>query len=143
MLGIYAYPSNSRAFYRLKLNLWIPEIDPINFSTYRSSHSQMSQNILHYSQKNSCVGVLFNFIKKRLQHRVYTCEYFDVFKNSRFHRTPLVAASAPNCGNLTLLREINPYSYLSPDDFSLLMLLNIVFVQKTSSRRFSRKTISW
>ena len=97
--------------------------------------------IIH--RKTAVLESFFNFIKKRLQHRVYTCEYFDVFKNSRFHRTPLVAASAPNCGNLTLLREINPYSYLSPDDFSLLMLLNIVFVQKTSSRRFSRKTISW
>ena len=36
----------------------------------------------------------FNFIKKRVQQRCFSCEYFEIFKNSFFDGTPLVAASA-------------------------------------------------
>ena len=34
-----------------------------------------------------------NFIKKRLKHWVFSCEYYKIFKNSIFYRTLLVAAS--------------------------------------------------
>ena len=36
------------------------------------------------------------FTKKRLQHRCFSCEYCEIFKNSCFYRTSPLAASALN-----------------------------------------------
>ena len=38
--------------------------------------------------------ISINFIKKETQARVFSCEFCEIFKNTSFHRTPLVAASA-------------------------------------------------
>ena len=54
-------------------------------------------------KEKTCVGIslliklhtldLQHYLKKTIQ--VFSCEYCDVFRNSIFYRTPLVAASAP------------------------------------------------
>ena len=38
--------------------------------------------------------ILINFSKKETLTRVFSCEFCEIFKNTSFHRTPLVAASA-------------------------------------------------
>ena len=38
--------------------------------------------------------ILINFIKKETLAWVFSCEFCEIFKNTSFHRTPLVAASA-------------------------------------------------
>ena len=49
---------------------------------------EISQN----SQENSCARVVCNFIKKETLARVFSCEFFEISKNTFFYRTPLVAA---------------------------------------------------
>ena len=54
-----------------------------------------------YVQENTCGGIslfnkvaghqAYNFIKKRTQ-QLFSSEYYEIFKNSIFHRTPPVAA---------------------------------------------------
>ena len=48
-----------------------------------------------YSEKSTFVAGLqgCNSVKKRLQTQVFSCEYYEIFKNSFFYRHPLVAAS--------------------------------------------------
>ena len=56
-----------------------------------------------YSQENNCVGVS-SFIKllasslqlyyKETPTQMFSCEFCEIFKNTFFQRTPLVAASA-------------------------------------------------
>ena len=58
---------------------------------------EISQN----SQENTCAKVYFliianvacNFIKKETLAQVFSCEFCEIYKNTFFHRTPLVAAS--------------------------------------------------
>ena len=56
---------------------------------------EISQN----SQENTCARVsfsiklqAFNFIKKETLAQVFSCEFFDISKNTFFDRAPLVAA---------------------------------------------------
>ena len=58
----------------------------------------MSQN----SQENTCARVSFliklqawdNFIKKEIQAQMFSCKFYEIFKNTFFYKTPhLVAAS--------------------------------------------------
>ena len=35
----------------------------------------------------------YNFIKKETLTQVFSCEFFEIFKNTFFYRTPSVAAS--------------------------------------------------
>ena len=50
-----------------------------------------------------------NFIKKRLQHRCFCCEFCDIFENNLFYRIPLVAAFRVNrrCPLWKLLEACN------------------------------------
>ena len=54
-------------------------------------------NISKYSQENACVGVSFLFFFQdyyvETPTQVFSCEYFEIFKNSFLYRTPLVADS--------------------------------------------------
>ena len=51
---------------------------------------EISQN----SQENTCARVSFlNFIKKETLAQVFSCKFFQNFKNNFFYRTPLEAAS--------------------------------------------------
>ena len=52
---------------------------------------EISQN----SQGNICARVSFSikFIKKEALAQVFSCEFWNIFKNIFFHRTPPVAAS--------------------------------------------------
>ena len=43
--------------------------------------------------KQSCRREASNFIKKEALAQVFSCEFCEIFKNTFFHRTPLVAAS--------------------------------------------------
>ena len=49
---------------------------------------EISQN----SQENSCARVACNFIKKETLAQVFSCEFYEISKNTFFYRTPLVAA---------------------------------------------------
>ena len=60
---------------------------------------EISQN----SQENTCARVCFltklqasvwNFIKEETLALVFSCEFYEVSRNTFFHRIPLVAASA-------------------------------------------------
>ena len=42
---------------------------------------------------NKVAGLTCNFIKKEALGQVFSCEFCEIFKNSFFYRTPLVAAS--------------------------------------------------
>ena len=51
------------------------------------------------SQENTCVGVFFliklracNFSKRETPTQVFPYEFYEIFKNAFFHRTPPVAA---------------------------------------------------
>ena len=74
---------------------------------YRSSHQRCTVKkvllkISQNSQENTCARVSFliklqaeacNFIKKETLAQVFSCEFCEIFKNTFFRRTPLVAAS--------------------------------------------------
>ena len=54
----------------------------------------MTQNLL----ENTCARVSFlkTLLKKRLSlAQLFSCEFREIFKNTVFYRTPLVAASYP------------------------------------------------
>ena len=50
------------------------------------------------SQENNCVRVCFliNVIKKETLAQVFSCEFYEIPKNTFSYRTPPVAASQPN-----------------------------------------------
>ena len=52
-------------------------------------------NISQISQENTCVTVSFliKLIKKETLAQLFSCEICEIFKNTFFYRTPLVAAS--------------------------------------------------
>ena len=66
---------------------------------------EISQN----SQENTCARVSLliklqasNFIKKETLAQVFSCEFCESYKNTFFHRTPLVSASVQNIEGLTM-----------------------------------------
>ena len=62
--------------------------------------------IFLYSVQEKLQSGACNFIKnKRPWHRVFSCEFCEISKNTFFHRTPLVAASASGfIQDLTLIQ---------------------------------------
>ena len=58
----------------------------------RSFMKKVFLKFLQNSQENTCARVSF-FIKKEALVQVFSHEFFKIFKNTLFHRTPLVAAS--------------------------------------------------
>ena len=66
----------------------------------RCSVKKVFLEILQDSQENTCVS-LFNKIKKRFWLvQVFSCEFWEISKNTFSYRTPLVAASGNFSGNL-------------------------------------------
>ena len=80
----------------------------------RCSVNKVFLEISQNSEENSCIRVSFliklqasacnfikketlasacNFIKKETLAQVFSCEFCEIFKNTYFHRTALVAAS--------------------------------------------------
>ena len=57
----------------------------------RCSVKKVFLEISKNSQENTCASC--NFIKKETLTQVFSCEFFEISKNSFFYRTPLVAAS--------------------------------------------------
>ena len=57
----------------------------------RRSSKLVFLKILEYSQQNTCAGGIFN--KVEAPTSAFSCEYYEIFKNSVFYRTPSVAAS--------------------------------------------------
>ena len=45
---------------------------------------------------NKVAGPACNFIKKETLAQVFSCEFYEISKNTFFHRTPLMAASGVN-----------------------------------------------
>ena len=43
---------------------------------------------------NKAAGLGLKFIKKETLTHVFSCEFCEIFKNTYFYRTPLVATSA-------------------------------------------------
>ena len=66
---------------------------------HRISHSKVFckkvalKNLAKFTGKNLCLQAC-NFIKKELLTQVFFCKFCEIFKNTFFHRTPLVVASA-------------------------------------------------
>ena len=44
---------------------------------------------------NKVAGLRPATLPKKIPTQVFSCEYYEIFKNSFFYRTPLWAASAP------------------------------------------------
>ena len=76
--------------------------------TFRSSHERCSvkicvlKNVTKFTGKKVCQSLFFNkvaglrpaaLLKKETLAQVFSCEFCDIFKNTFFHRRPLVAAS--------------------------------------------------
>ena len=53
-----------------------------------------------------------NFIKKETLALMFFCEFCEIFKNTFFYRTPLVAASDVNSSMHLLTVRQNPVSYV-------------------------------
>ena len=59
------------------------------------------RNFAKFIRKDLCQSLLFNliiastcnFIKKETLAQVFPCEFCEIFQNTYFYRTPLVAAS--------------------------------------------------
>ena len=79
------------------------------FGKARSSRSRMFfkigalKNFVNFTGKHLCWSLFFNkvtglqacnFIKKETPMQVFFCEICEIFKNTFFHRTPLVVTSA-------------------------------------------------
>ena len=59
------------------------------------SLKKMFLEILRNSRESTCTRVFFlKFIKKETVAQVFSCEFWEMSKNTFFYRTPLVAASA-------------------------------------------------
>ena len=70
------------------------EILLLTFARFRSSRSQMFfkkyvlKNFAIFTGKYLCWSFFLKmFIKKRPQHRCFSCEYWEIFKNRFFYRT--------------------------------------------------------
>ena len=53
-------------------------------------------NFAKFTGKHLCQSLFFskkNFIKKETLAQIYSCEFCEIFENTIFYRTPLVAAS--------------------------------------------------
>ena len=76
---------------------------------FRSSHPEVLRkkdvlkNFAKFTGKHLYQSLFFNkvaslqacdFIKKETLAQVFSCEFCEIFKNTFFHRTPSVAASA-------------------------------------------------
>ena len=70
--------------------------------TQRCSVKNVFLEILENSQEKTCATVSFliklqawayNFIKKETLTQVFSCEFYEISKNTFSYRTPLVAAS--------------------------------------------------
>ena len=69
----------------------------------RSSRSEVFLKISQNLQENTCASVSFLnkvaglrpmiFMKKEALAQVFSCEFWEIFKNTYLYRTPLVAAS--------------------------------------------------
>ena len=61
----------------------------------RCSVKKVFLKILQYLWENTCarVSFLINFIKEGTLAHVCSCEFYEIFKNTYFYRTPMVAAS--------------------------------------------------
>ena len=51
------------------------------------------RNFAKFTEKHLCQGLFFNFIKKETMAQVFSCEFYEISKNTFFNRTPLLAAS--------------------------------------------------
>ena len=86
------------------------------------------------SQENTCARVSINFIKKETLSQVFSCEFCEVFKNTFFYWTPLVAAFVH-----IFLKFIFPKIRTFPKiwitktcNFNLVLLKNVFFIEKKS-----------
>ena len=61
-----------------------------------------------------------NFIKKKSLAQMFSCEFFEISKNTFFHRTPLVAAS----------ERCRPFSYFLPQVFFSQFCYTLIFIYK-------------
>ena len=57
----------------------------------RSVKKGVLRNFAKFTGKDLCQSLFFN--KKETLAQVFSCEFCDIFKNTFFHKTPLVAAS--------------------------------------------------
>ena len=61
--------------------------------TRRCSVVGALENFAKFTGKHLCQSLFFNnFIKKETLAQMFSCEFCEIFKNTFFKRTPLVAA---------------------------------------------------
>ena len=86
--------------------------------------------------------VAFNFIKKETLAQVFSCEFCEIFKNTIFHTTPLLAASV--CGDSKIIqaskgcsRIMRCFSYIESRDIliELVVTFTLLIFSSLSWRR--------
>ena len=67
------------------------------------------RNFAKFTVKHLCQSLLFNEVAPETLAQVFSCEFCEISKNTFFHRTPLVAASAnlPKGGNFWFFFILN------------------------------------
>ena len=70
---------------------------PLEAVVQRCSVKKVFLEISQNSQENTCarVSFLIKFIKKETLAQVFSCEFYEISKNTFSYRTPPVAASIP------------------------------------------------
>ena len=101
----------------------------------RCSVKKMFVKISQNSQENTCTRAFFNKIEETLA-QVFSYEFWEISKNTFFHRTPLVAAF-PNHGYLhcAILKALHVMRFRKKETL-IQGICNFFF--KLSQMRFSR-----
>ena len=66
---------------------------------HRSSHSEVFLKLSQNSQENTCASLFFNKVASLRPETLvlfFSCEFCEIFKNTFYFRTPLVAVSKYN-----------------------------------------------
>ena len=100
---------SNKVFYNInKLNVLHPKLccswlmSNIFFLELKSSRSEVLQEISQNLQENNCARFFINkiaglrpatLLKKETLAQMFSCEFYEISKNTIWHKTPLVAAS--------------------------------------------------
>ena len=113
----------------------------LDISIFRSSHPEVFckkgvlKNFTKFKGNHVCQRLFFRvsdlrpatFLKKETLAQMFSCEFYEISKNTFFHRTPVVAASA-YCKHISnLSQEIN-LSIPEPDDENALAYKSKILV---------------
>ena len=115
---VYLRPFNTFCLYLIRASIYIISDLGLYFKKISKIVKEAQQNLevvvrrcsvkkafVKLTGKHLCQSLFFNnFIKKVTLAQVFSCEFCEIFKNTFFHRAPLMAASKNLFPNSTKLR---------------------------------------